>query len=302
MAASPPLVSVCLPTYNRSQRLRRAIETVQASRYPNLDIVVSDNASPDDTREVVEAMMKTDARIRYFRSATNVGPTPNFEFARAQARGKYFMLLGDDDYLDPDYLAGCVAVMEADPEVVLAYGPAAYHRGDGNTVFYGNFIDTTSSSALLRVARYLFQVRDNAIFCGLYHREAVRNAFMPNVLAGDRIWITHVLVQGKAVVVPGTYIHREFGDTISTSYERIVATIGAPPWHARFRFLAMACNNIEQLNRFRDFAPKPALAKLPYYLVIAAAYAFRSLRFNAKNLILALPLLGPRLKKHVETP
>jgi glycosyltransferase involved in cell wall biosynthesis len=102
-----PLVSIGIPTYNRaSGYLREALESALAQAYPEIEIIVSDNASPDNTREVVRRY--GDARIRYFRQATGLTPNDNFNFCLKQARGGYFLLLHDDDKIDPDFVEVCM--------------------------------------------------------------------------------------------------------------------------------------------------------------------------------------------------
>jgi glycosyltransferase involved in cell wall biosynthesis len=97
-----PLVSVGIPTYNRADGyLKEAIQSVLNQTYPNLEIIVSDNCSSDDTGTVVKAF--NDSRIRYHRHDVNIGPNNNFNFCLDQAQGAYFLLLHDDDLIDPDF-------------------------------------------------------------------------------------------------------------------------------------------------------------------------------------------------------
>jgi len=102
-----PLVSIGIPTYNRaSGYLRETLESALAQTYPNLEIVVADNCSPDNTRAVVEGY--GDRRIRYFRHDAGMKPNDNFNFCLQQARGTYFLLLHDDDTIDPDFVDTCM--------------------------------------------------------------------------------------------------------------------------------------------------------------------------------------------------
>jgi len=107
MNDSYPLVSIGIPTYNRADNyLRQALESAINQTYPNLEIIVSDNCSPDDTEAVVRRY--SDPRIRYFRQSENIGPNNNFNFCLEQARGVYFLLLQDDDMIDTDFVATCM--------------------------------------------------------------------------------------------------------------------------------------------------------------------------------------------------
>ncbi len=102
-----PLVTIGLSTYNRADGyLQNALRSALEQTYPNLEIVVSDNGSTDHTEAYVESF--ADARVRYFKQAQNIGANANFNFCLEQARGDYFLLLHDDDVLDPDMVEACL--------------------------------------------------------------------------------------------------------------------------------------------------------------------------------------------------
>ena len=239
---SSPLVSVCVPTYNRADRLRRAVDKVLQCSYANLELIISDNASPDHTQQVCEELAEADPRVRYFRHPVNQGATRNFEFARAQATGKYFLWHADDDHLDPDYIERCVAELEADPSLVLVAGVAAYHRGDHVTAFHGNVMQPAWRWGFARALHYIFFMEDNSIFCGLYRREAVRDCHPPIRLAGDSVWVAEVLLYGGAKVLPSTYVYREASDGLSVSPKSMVAAVGGPAWQGEHPWLAVPIN------------------------------------------------------------
>lgn len=102
-----PLVTIGVPTYNRANKyLREALESALAQTYPNLEIVVSDNGSTDNTESVVHSY--ADPRIRYYRQQPPVIPNDNFNFCLRQANGVYFLMLHDDDKIDPDFIETCM--------------------------------------------------------------------------------------------------------------------------------------------------------------------------------------------------
>lgn len=292
-----PLVSVCIPTYNRAEGLRRAVQAVQQGEWANIEIIISDNGSGDSTEAVGRALAAADPRIRYFRHPANLGPTRNFAFARAQARGKYFAWCGDDDWFAPDYLRRCVETLEGEPRLVMAAGLGAYHPGDGEVVFHGNLLALASPHPVVRVAHYLFRVRDNSAFYGVYRREAVAACHMPNSLGGDWIWLADVLLHGPARVLPDTHVFRRFGDTTSATHERIVATLGAPAWHARHRFLAIGCNFRDYFRASADYRARPLALRAACAALLVAAMLFRSVRQNGKRMALRIPVLGPLLNR-----
>jgi abequosyltransferase len=100
MCECSPLLSICIPTYNRSKYLRECISSVLDSALHekmNVEIVIADNCSTDNTTEVVSEFQSKYSMIRYHRSAENVGGELNFRVAAELAYGKFIWIFGDDD-------------------------------------------------------------------------------------------------------------------------------------------------------------------------------------------------------------
>ena len=112
-----PLVSICLPTYNRGSQLRENLETVLGQDYAPLEIVISDNASTDDTEAVCRAAAAADPRIRYFRQPKNVGVHANHNFCIDEARGEFLCFLHDHDERDTGIVSAYAAFLQQHPEV-----------------------------------------------------------------------------------------------------------------------------------------------------------------------------------------
>jgi glycosyltransferase involved in cell wall biosynthesis len=104
---SSPLVTIAIPTYNRADSyLPQALKSALNQTYPNLEIIVSDNCSTDGTMAFVSAI--ADPRLQYFRHPGNIGSTANLNFCVKQARGKYLLMLHDDDLIDNDFVESCI--------------------------------------------------------------------------------------------------------------------------------------------------------------------------------------------------
>ncbi len=102
-----PLITIGIPTYNRANGfLRQAIEAALNQTYENLEIIVSDNCSTDNTPQLVESYKCK--QLKYVRHSKNIGAANNFNFCLEQAKGDYFLMLHDDDLIDPDFLGCCM--------------------------------------------------------------------------------------------------------------------------------------------------------------------------------------------------
>ena len=102
-----PLVTIGIPTYNRADGyLKQTLGSAVNQTYENIEIIVSDNCSTDNTESVVKDFH--DPRIRYFKQKDNIIANDNFNFCLKQAHGVYFLLLHDDDLIDNDFVETCV--------------------------------------------------------------------------------------------------------------------------------------------------------------------------------------------------
>ena len=91
--------NVIIPTRERADTLLHCLRTIVSQNYENLDIIVSDNFSQDNTREVVESF--SDPRIKYINTGKRVSMSHNWEFALHHVQGDYVTFVGDDDgFLD----------------------------------------------------------------------------------------------------------------------------------------------------------------------------------------------------------
>ncbi len=105
-----PLITIGIPTFNRADGyLRQALESAVNQTYPNIEIIVSDNCSSDQTEALVESF--SSPRIKYHKHSHNIGASNNFNYCLEQAEGKYFLLLHDDDMIDPDFIDSCIKAL-----------------------------------------------------------------------------------------------------------------------------------------------------------------------------------------------
>lgn len=110
-----PQVSVCIPTYNRANFLAYSVQSVLNQTYPDFELIICDDGSPDNTPQIVNQWK--DSRIRYIRQPQNIGRSRNMRSGFEVAQGNYFIKFDDDDALTPDFLAKTVAVLETEPTV-----------------------------------------------------------------------------------------------------------------------------------------------------------------------------------------
>lgn len=120
-----PLVSVLIPNYNYAKYLRHCLDSVLNQTYDNIEIIVQDNASTDDSYEILLEYQRKylkgeiDQYIDVGRNKRNVGSDQNSTICANRSEGKYLMFLSSDDALKPTYVERCVNILENNPYVSM---------------------------------------------------------------------------------------------------------------------------------------------------------------------------------------
>lgn len=162
---SNPLVSICIPTYRRPDLLERAIRSCLAQTYPHFEILITDN-SPDDASGQMVARLH-DARIRYHKNETNLGPFGNINRVATLATGEYIKYLMDDDLLKPRCLELMVAAFQNHPSAGIVMAPMDLIDAQDRRIFPKFYIFRTMHY------RYRYQVGD-----GLIERRRILRDFL----------------------------------------------------------------------------------------------------------------------------
>jgi glycosyltransferase involved in cell wall biosynthesis len=118
-AAAAPLVSIGMPAYNAGSTIAASIECLLAQTFSDLELVISDNASTDDTWSIVTSYAQRDARVIGLRQPQNVGANGNYSAVFGAARGRYFKWASSNDWCAPEFLERCIAHLESHVDTVL---------------------------------------------------------------------------------------------------------------------------------------------------------------------------------------
>lgn len=116
-------LSVCIPVYNGERYIRGAIEQVLRQTYQGFELVIIDNASTDQTAEIVRSFH--DPRVRFIQNAENVGLVGNWNLCLEHAAAEYVQILCVDDMITDDCLEEKVGVLDGDSGVVLAFSASS---------------------------------------------------------------------------------------------------------------------------------------------------------------------------------
>lgn len=236
MGLPPPPVSIGLPVRNGERHLAGALRSVLDQTDDRLELVVSDNASDDGTEEICREQARHDPRVRYHRQPRDVGLVANFESALHLARGDYFKWLGDDDWLEPTYVARCVEVLDADEALILVTTQQAHVDPDG-TVRTAAFdaVRLGADRPVDRFAEMLRLLNESHLLLdplyGMMRRRRVARLPRPVMVFEDQVFAARLALAGPFGHIPEVLSHRR-----ATAFGRLSATarkLGVPPWQAR---------------------------------------------------------------------
>jgi glycosyltransferase involved in cell wall biosynthesis len=107
-----PVISIGLPVYNGEKYIRDALDSLLGQTFTDFELIISDNASTDDTQVICEEYALRYSQIRYVRQSENKGPMANFKYVLDQARGKFFMWAAYDDLWAKNFLLDAMALLE----------------------------------------------------------------------------------------------------------------------------------------------------------------------------------------------
>ena len=120
--AGRPRVSVVVPCYNYGRFLGACVDSVLAQEHVDVDVLIVDDASPDGSGDVADAIAAREPRVRVLRNAVNRGNIATYNIGLERVEGTYALLLSADDMLTPGALSRAVALMERHPSVGFVYG------------------------------------------------------------------------------------------------------------------------------------------------------------------------------------
>ncbi|HEY2237271.1 MAG TPA: glycosyltransferase family 2 protein [Streptosporangiaceae bacterium] len=220
-----PRLTIGLPVYNGRNYVAEAIESLLGQTFEDFELIISDNASTDDTGDICRRYGKQDSRIRYVRQPHNIGIAPNHNFIVSEARGDLVKWASHDDLYARDMMERCVQALDDDPQVVLAHPWTAIIDGSGEMTAAIEYpLNTSSRSAPERFRSTLF-ANGGDDTGGVIRTEVMRRTGMLNSFHhADRTITTELALHGPFHQVPDwLYFRREFDGR----NERISPTVRA---------------------------------------------------------------------------
>lgn len=207
-----PRVTIGLPVSNGERFLEAAIESILKQDFEDFELLVADNGSTDLTLEICRAAAARDPRVKLHVSRTNRGAAWNYNRLVELARGEYFKWAAHDDVLEPAFVGACVEVLEARPDVSLAYTRAVDIDEDG-VVLHAHRLPgyATAERPSARVSSVILEPSPCMESFGLTRlRQLKQTSLIGGYTGSDRTLFLQLAMLGKFHEVPEVlFLHRQ---------------------------------------------------------------------------------------------
>jgi glycosyltransferase involved in cell wall biosynthesis len=235
-ASTGKLVSIGLPVRNAGGRVAAVVRSVLAQDHENLELLITDNASTDDTEAVCRDLAAADSRITYHRQPQNIGLLNNFGYAISKAKGSHFRWIGDDDRLDPGFVSRCLEVFAADPRLILVTTGISYTAQDGkveSATYSGSALGSDDPverlTEMLRLLNASYLLIDPLY--GMVLREPVAALPRRNMLREDEVFAAKLALAGPWGHTTEILAHRHW----TNDRPGVLASrLGVPVWQSHF--------------------------------------------------------------------
>ena len=125
-------LTIGIPVYNGEKFLEEKITSILNQDFTDFELIISDNASTDSTKEICSKFATNDKRVRFFSHKKNLGVNWNFDFILKKAKGEYFMWTATDDKILPEFYEKNIEVLEKNPNIVCSASQVKYFGENRN--------------------------------------------------------------------------------------------------------------------------------------------------------------------------
>lgn len=197
-------ISIGVPVYNGEHFLEATLEALLAQTFGDFELIISDNASTDQTERIACRFAARDARVRYHRHPQNIGLAANYNALVRMATGELFKWATADDICRPSFLERCVAALDETPDAVLAYPRTQFIDAADKP------LDIRDPGFPLNWARpadrwrYVVSAEHwvNAILGVSRRSSLLRTRLLPGYRGGDYVLLGELCLMGRFVEVP----------------------------------------------------------------------------------------------------
>jgi glycosyltransferase involved in cell wall biosynthesis len=214
-----PLVSIGLPVFNGERFLASALDSILAQTFEDFELIISDNASTDDTEQICREYAAQDRRIRYFRNEKNLGAAKNFNRVFELSSGEYFRWNSADDSCAPDLVEKCKKILDEHSEAILCHPKTSIIDERGKLIRpYDDSLDLRSPRARDRFRQLNIKLRLCNAHYGLIRSRILRKtSLIGNYPGSDIVLFAELALHGQFFEIPEYLFFRRFHSQASSS-------------------------------------------------------------------------------------
>jgi glycosyltransferase involved in cell wall biosynthesis len=226
---SQPLVTFGMPLRNEERHLKSALDSILAQDHANIEVLISDNCSTDNTGEIAREYARKDRRVRYVPQAEPVAALDNFWVPLKLAQGEYFAWAAGHDLWHPSFASANLQALLADANAGLCYGRTALIAEDGHVVNpdYSEGIDTRRLGVVSRFNCAIWRPTYCSAIYGLWARSHLMRAHKPIRQYGwDKVVLAEMSCYSVFVELPQVLFSMridKLGESPRQKYDRLVA-------------------------------------------------------------------------------
>lgn len=263
MAGHKPLVSIGMPVYNGAHYIREALDSLLAQDYPNFELIISDNASTDETQEICQGYAARDARISYHRAEQNMGAVWNYNRVFELSRGEFFMWSAHDDTRAPTYVSRCLDCLMSNQEAVLCHTQIGIIDENSQLL---RVYDTPLAAPFLcprkRLRALLTHLYWTYVTYGLIRVEAARKTrLLQNYYGTDGGFVIELALYGQILQIPEVLFRYRIGSqelALNQYVARTIAKLDPSNRYRRIRFLRVVLGMHHARSILRAPLPLPS--------------------------------------------
>lgn len=215
-----PLVSIIIPLYNEELFLEETLQGVLAQQYPNIEILIADNNSKDNSAAICRKLTQNDPRVSFFQHDKNIGAHGNHLFLFEQSKGKYIIFTSGHDKWSGNYIEENMRSLAENPHAVIAYGTPQWI--DHNGKCFDKFAGWYDTRGLTPIARYftVFWGKPNPIL-GLIKRQYLPKLEGYGFAGADMVLLCDLALQGEFIHTDNTVFYRRQNRTPESHEQRL---------------------------------------------------------------------------------
>lgn len=307
-----PKVSINIPTYGQAHYIERAIESALAQDYPNLEVIVADDCSPDNTSEVIKKYAN-DTRFKYYRNRNNLGRIKNYKKCLYEyATGEWVINCdGDDYYINEHFISEVMDQVAAHDDVVFAQAGHQIRFVGINKDPINSLPNIPNEVRVYKKKEYFLHFREIAHFSHMttiYRRESAISIdfYRYNISSTDIESFLRLSLHGNALLIKkvyGAWVQHGKNFSQNLDYEEKVKNLSSILEPYRYASSFLPATQLKQWRRkrltfyFRDWLSKTAKSKASVYekinsIALIMAFAWRNHRSIYSSLSLYVTIFS----------